>query len=69
MFTFSLVLTVVKLPAYHPAYPILMLCRNENGAWRNTTEIQQFSLDFDNSLITINLQDSSYSLGSVCCIE
>jgi len=56
MFTFSLILTVAMLPGYPPAYSLLMLCENGDGAWRNSIEIQQFNSDFDNSLITINLQ-------------
>jgi len=66
MFNFSLVLTDVMLPApgYPPAYPLLMFCETGDEVWRNSTEIQQSSSDFDNRLIYCA---GSYSLGSVCC--
>jgi len=41
-----------------------MFCKTGNRAWRNSTEIQQSSSDFDNRLI---YSTSSYSLGCVCC--
>jgi len=43
-----------------------MFCENGDGpgALKNSTEIQQFSSDFDNRLI---YSTGSYSLGSVCC--